>query len=112
VTKQALVSYCIGNLRDEVLCDILPMDVSHLLLRRPWQFDKGATHNRITNTYSFKVKGHSYTLAPLLPSQVQPINKLGGEGNTSEKALFMSETWVKRSINNRKTMCVFCLLEK
>ena len=36
ITKQPLVTYSIGNLRDEVLCDVLPMDIYHLLLGRPW----------------------------------------------------------------------------
>lgn len=30
----------IGNNHDEVLCDIMPMDICHLLLGRPWQFDR------------------------------------------------------------------------
>jgi len=73
VTKQALISFSVGNLRDGVLCDVLPMDACHLLLGRPWQFDKDVIHNRRSNTYSFKLKGLSYTLTPLLPSQVKPI---------------------------------------
>jgi len=36
VTKQALISFSVGNLRDEVLCDFLPMDACHLLFGRPW----------------------------------------------------------------------------
>jgi len=70
LTKQVLVAYSIRNLRDEVLCDVLPMDACHLLLGKHWQFDKNAIHNGKTNTYSFKLKGHSYTLVPLLPIQV------------------------------------------
>ena len=104
VIKHVLIAYSVGNLKDEVLCDVLPLDACHLLLGMPWQFDKNAIHNRRTNTYSFEVKGYSCTLTPLLPSQVQPIHKLDRVRNTSEKALFFSETQVKRSINKGKTI--------
>ena len=73
VTKQALISFSVGNLRDEVLCDVLPMDACHLLLGRPWQFDKDVIHNGRSNPYSFKLKGQNYTLTPLLPSKVKLI---------------------------------------
>jgi len=29
-----------GSYKDEVLCDVVPMEVTHVLLGRPWQFDK------------------------------------------------------------------------
>jgi len=44
VTKQALITSSIGNLKDEVLCDVLPMNTCHMLLSRPWQFDKSSIH--------------------------------------------------------------------
>ena len=37
VTKKCLVSFSIGkNYKDEVWCDVVPMDACHLLLGRPW----------------------------------------------------------------------------
>ena len=36
VSEQCLVKFKIGSYHDEVLCDIIPMDVCHLLLGRPW----------------------------------------------------------------------------
>ena len=88
------------------------MDACHLLLGRPWQFDKDAILHGKSNTYSFKLKGKAYTLTPLLPSQVKPIQPLAGEGNTSEKALFFSETQVERSINKGKIVLALFVLEK
>jgi hypothetical protein len=35
VTKQCLVEFKIGGYKDEILCDVIPMDVCHLLLGRP-----------------------------------------------------------------------------
>jgi hypothetical protein len=41
VTKKCLVQFSIGkNYKDEVLCNVVPMDVCHILLGRPWQFDR------------------------------------------------------------------------
>jgi hypothetical protein len=36
VTKQCLVEFKIGGYRDEILCDVIPMDVCHIVLGRPW----------------------------------------------------------------------------
>ncbi|XP_057842055.2 uncharacterized protein LOC131051509 [Cryptomeria japonica] len=54
-----------GPYKDKVLCDIVPMDVCHLLLERPWQFDRRAQHDGHKNTYVVEKDGVSYTLEPL-----------------------------------------------
>ena len=36
VSEKCLVKLKIGSYHDEFLCDIIPMDVFHLLLGRPW----------------------------------------------------------------------------
>ncbi|XP_028785068.1 uncharacterized protein LOC114740980 [Neltuma alba] len=40
VDKQVLVSFSIGKYCDEVLCDVVPMHAGHILLGRPWEFDR------------------------------------------------------------------------
>ena len=70
VTKQVLISFTIGKYQDEVMCDVVPMHAGHLLLGRPWQFDKRAIHDGYTNRYSFKHMGRMVMLAPLSPKQV------------------------------------------
>jgi len=37
VNKQVLIALSIGKYKDEVLCDVVPMEATHVLLRRPWQ---------------------------------------------------------------------------
>ncbi|KAF7832765.1 hypothetical protein G2W53_015098 [Senna tora] len=69
VTKQVLISFSIGKYKDEVLCDVVPMQASHLLLGRPWQFDRRTTHDGFKNRYSFSKDGRSFTLVPLPPQQ-------------------------------------------
>ena len=39
VIQQCQVEFKIGGYRDEILCDVIPMDVCHILLGRPWKFD-------------------------------------------------------------------------
>jgi len=51
-------------------------------------------------------------ITSLLPTQVKPIQNLNGEGNTIGKALFLSETWVQRSIRKSKTILALFVLEK
>ncbi|KAH1091066.1 hypothetical protein J1N35_018323 [Gossypium stocksii] len=70
VTKQTLVSFSIGKYHDEVLCDVMLMHARHLLLGRPWQFDRRVKHNSFANQYTFKHHEKNITLAPLLPKQV------------------------------------------
>ena len=88
------------------------MNACHILLGRPWQFDKCVIHRGKTNFDSFIVKGCSYTLASLHPSQVQSSIKINREGNTSEKDLFLSETQVESSMSNGETIYALFLLEK
>ena len=45
------VSFAIGPYKDTVECDVVPMTVCHMLLGRPWQFDKAAQH-AVTPTYT------------------------------------------------------------
>lgn len=60
----------IGKYEDEVLCDVVPMHACHLLLGRPWQYDRRVTHDGFTNRYSFTLKRQPITLVPLTPKQV------------------------------------------
>lgn len=46
-----LVSFSIGKTyKDEVLCDVVLMDASHLLLERLLQYDMWAIHDGFKNT--------------------------------------------------------------
>ncbi|XP_052486321.1 uncharacterized protein LOC128041058 [Gossypium raimondii] len=69
VTKQVLVPFTIGKYSDEVLCYVVPMHAGHMLLGRPWQFDRKAIHDGFTNRYTFKFEGKNVTLVPMTPRQ-------------------------------------------
>ena len=53
LNEQFQVKFQIGKYQDEVKCDIIEMDACHVLLGRPWQFDKEAVHERKRNVFSF-----------------------------------------------------------
>src|SRR3954464_11477299 len=46
------------------------MTVCHMLLGRPWQYDKRALHNGHSNTYTFKWLDKTCVLQPMTPSQI------------------------------------------
>jgi hypothetical protein len=39
--------------KDEVWCDVIPMDACHLLLGMPWKYDIKVMHDGEKNTYTF-----------------------------------------------------------
>ena len=65
VNEQCLVKFKIGSYQDEVLCDVIPMDICHMLLGRPWQFDRHAVHDGRANTYTLTKDGVKHKLKPL-----------------------------------------------
>ena len=64
------VEFAIGNYKDNVLCDVVPMEAFDILLGRPWQFDKKTMHNGLTNEITFTHKEKKFILNPLPHSQV------------------------------------------
>ena len=70
VQHQVKVKLSIGKYEDSVLCDVVPMEACHVLLGRPWQFDKKTMHNGLTNEITFTHKDRKFVLHPLSPSQV------------------------------------------
>ena len=55
--------------RDTVLCDVTEMDATHLMLGRPWQYDRRIIHDGYLNTYMFKYHAKRITLLPMTPSE-------------------------------------------
>ncbi|XP_077250030.1 uncharacterized protein LOC143889637 [Tasmannia lanceolata] len=65
VTKRCLVSFSIGEkYKDKVWCDLVPMDACHILLGRPWQYDRGIVHDGKANTYTFYKDKRKLVLVP------------------------------------------------
>ncbi|GJT96538.1 putative nucleotidyltransferase, ribonuclease H [Tanacetum coccineum] len=70
VSKRVLVAFSIGTTyKDNVWCDVVPMNACHLLLGRPWEYDRNTTHNGRANTYSFLFDGLKITLTLNKPKE-------------------------------------------
>jgi hypothetical protein len=67
VNKQVLIVFSISKYYDEVLCNVVPMQASHLLLGRPWLYDMRVMHHRMTNRYSFEMNEKLITFISLTP---------------------------------------------
>ena len=67
ITQRCLVSIQMGDYKDEIYCNVLPMDVAHVLLGRPWLYDLNVTNFGKDNIYSFKYKGKNIILRPAKP---------------------------------------------
>eukprot|EP00253_Pinus_taeda_P009609 PITA_09609 len=65
VDEQSKVEFQIGRYKDKVVCDIMPMDVCHILLGRPWQYDRKVVHDGLTNCYKFVKDGIKHMLVPI-----------------------------------------------
>jgi hypothetical protein len=96
VTKQCLVEFKIGGYRDEILCDVIPMDVCHILLGRPWQFDRNVIHDGRKNTYTLEKNGRTHMLLPIEEKKVKE------EANTS--ILLMSGKELLKEVKKEQEM--------
>uniref|UniRef100_A0A151UH86 Retrotransposon gag domain-containing protein n=1 Tax=Cajanus cajan TaxID=3821 RepID=A0A151UH86_CAJCA len=65
VNQQASIPISIGKYKEEVLCDIVPLEASHVLLGRPWKFDKNTIHDGLINKISFQHLGKKFVWCPL-----------------------------------------------
>jgi len=82
VDEQCEVEFQIGKYKDKVVCDIMLMDVCHILLGRPWQYDRKVVHDGLTNCYKFVKDGIKHTLVP--------IKEEGTAGTSEPRALLVS----------------------
>jgi len=88
VTKQVFINFSIGNFKDEILCDIVPMEANLIFLGRPWQFDRKVVYDGHANTYAFSSLGKKFTILPLPPPQEnEDKNKIKDE-KEKKKASF------------------------
>jgi len=84
VRQEVEVDISIGKYNDKVLCDVVPMEFSHLLLGRPWQFDKRANHDDYTNKIFFMHQDKKIVLKPLSPQEVCEDQKKMREKESKE----------------------------
>lgn len=59
--------------KEEVLCDVLDMDVCHVLFGRPWLFDNNVTYKGRDNVMLFKWGDRKIAMAPVLTFNSSPV---------------------------------------
>jgi hypothetical protein len=64
------VPFKIGEYVDTVECDVAPISVCHLLLRRPSQYDCYSQHCGKTNQHTLDLKWRKFVLKPMTPQQI------------------------------------------
>jgi hypothetical protein len=74
IKERCLVSIQFLTYKDDIWCDVLPMDVEHIILGRPWLYDLDVTLHGRSNSCSFVFEGKKIKLTPLLPKPIE-VNK-------------------------------------
>ncbi|XP_035551749.1 uncharacterized protein LOC118349905 [Juglans regia] len=70
VKERCLVPIQFLEYKDRIWCDVIPMDVGHVILGRPWLFDLDVTIHGRSNSCSFVFNGKKIHLNPLPPKPV------------------------------------------
>jgi hypothetical protein len=94
VSRQCKVEFKIGGYNDEVLCDVIPMDVCHVLLGRSWKYDRNFIHDGRKNTYTLEKNGCKHMLLP--------IEDKGVKQESSPSILLMSGKELLKEVNKEQ----------
>ena len=101
VTEQSEVAFQIGRYQDKVTCDIMLMDVCHVLLGRPWKFDRKVVHDGRKTCYKFDMGGIQHTLLPLQEGN--------GATKSEPKALFLGgEEFLQQRTEEEVSCAIVC----
>jgi hypothetical protein len=94
VTKQCLVEFKIGGYKDEILYDVIPMDVCHLLLGRTWKYDRNVIHDGRKNTYTLEKNARTHMLLSIKDKEMKP--------EVSNTVLLMSGKELLKEVKKRE----------
>jgi len=70
IAQRVKVPFNIDEHIDTMECDVAPTIVCHMLLGRPWQYDRSSLHCGRTNQYTIKWKGNELILKPMTLQQI------------------------------------------
>ena len=77
VSKQCLIKFKVGNFYNSVLCDMVPMYACHMLLGRPWKYDRNIIYDGHKNIVLVVKGGKKTRINPLK----EDINDKGSENS-------------------------------
>nr|DAD32141.1 TPA_asm: hypothetical protein HUJ06_010992 [Nelumbo nucifera] len=75
IEQIALVSISYGSYVDDIWCDVIPMNATHILLGRPWLYDRDVYHCGKENTYYFLFNGKRIVMKPMSPDEIKKRTK-------------------------------------
>ncbi|RVW96613.1 Transposon Ty3-G Gag-Pol polyprotein [Vitis vinifera] len=106
VSFRCLVTFLFGkDFVESVWCEVLPIKVSHILLGRPWLFDRKVQHDGYENTYALIHNGRKKILRPM--KEVPPIKK-SDENAQPKKVLTMCQF----ENESKETKVIFALMAR
>jgi hypothetical protein len=111
VTEQCLLNFQIGSFQEQVLCDVIEMDACHILLGRPWLFDRQVHHDGKENTYEFKKDGQRYKLTPMLEDTVATTRNCV-DINTSSSRIMLCSAKEFLQEERKSTFCLAVILKE
>jgi len=79
------LSILFATYADKIWCDVFTKDVSHIILGRPWLYDRDVIIYERPNSCSFVYEGKKIKLAPLRPGSPPAIKQT--EASSSKKTL-------------------------
>ena len=103
------MAFSIAEYKDEVVCNVLPIDARHLLLGRPWQYDRDVLYHGQSDAYSLKLRGKKMTLTPLAPSQTHKTKTR--KEKLKKSALLINGGRVERTISKGEPIFAILMVE-
>jgi len=81
------------------MCDVVPMEASHILLGRLWQFDRNVYHDGHTNRYSFLFNNKkNYPYTSFSPSEVCKDQNIMRKKGRKRRSLYHMRVRKKKKI--------------
>jgi hypothetical protein len=72
VSQQCRLSYVIHPLKDEVVCDVYPLDVCDVVLGQPYMWKCHAVYESQPHSFFITLGGHLYRIPEVVPTTVPP----------------------------------------
>ncbi|XP_058191258.1 uncharacterized protein LOC131308354 [Rhododendron vialii] len=96
VTQRCLVSFSYGSYSDSIWCDVIPMNGTHILLGRPWLYDRDVQHCGKENTSAFSFKNKEIVLKPMNTTEMEKYKEKNPKDVAENKPItrkcFQAET--------------------
>ncbi|KAF7147941.1 hypothetical protein RHSIM_Rhsim03G0243100 [Rhododendron simsii] len=80
-----LFNHILIRISDSIWCDVIPMNVTHILLGRPLLYDRDVQHCGKENTYAFSFKNKEIVLKPMNTTEMEKYKEKKPKGVAENK---------------------------